>query len=188
MSSKYLPTQDEPTPREILQALQKALHDNSSLKRASAEELARQLNIGGYLKAKPSPSLVADMLKVMWWGSFGLRSAVLEPCEVKWFWDRGINTALNLAWRGATNPWEEGAAPEKFTHTKTPPCTDLITDAEAVLRDKERWPIHLCEVEFMNQSTGLWTAPAPSMTHPRQRFALPALGIGTLVPWACWRL
>ena len=64
MSSEHLPTEDEPAPREILQALQKALDDNSSLKRAPAEEVTRQINIGSYLEAKASPSLVADMLKV----------------------------------------------------------------------------------------------------------------------------
>ena len=74
MSSEHLPTEDEPAPREVLQALQKALHDNSSLKRASAEELAKQLSVGGYLKAKASPPLVADMLRIMKAGGLGLRA------------------------------------------------------------------------------------------------------------------
>ena len=163
MSSEHLPTEDEPAPREILQALQKALRDNSSLKTSSAEEVTRQLSIGGYLEAKASPSSVAKMLKVMRVGGLGLRSPVLQPCSLEFFWDAdagqissGIDLGLNLAWRGAPSLWEERTVPEKFTNTKTPPCTDLISDAEAILRNKERWPTHLCEAEFMSQSTGLW--------------------------------
>ena len=163
MSSEHLPTEDEPFPREILQALQKALHDNPSLKRASAEELAKQLSVGGYLKAKASPPLVADMLRIMKAGGLGLRSPVLQPCSLDYFRDAdagqvsgNIDLGLNLEWRGAPDLYEERAVPKKFTHTKTPPCTDLISDAEAVLRDKERWPTHLCEAEFMSQSTGRW--------------------------------
>ena len=163
MSSEHLPTEDEPTPREILQALQKALHDNSSLKRASAEEVIRQISVGGYLKVRASPSLVAEMLRIMRAGGLGLRSPMLQPCSLELFWDAdagqvsgGIDLGLNLEWHGATYPWEERAVPKKFTHTKTPPCTDLISDAETVLRNKERWPTHLCEAEFMSQSTGLW--------------------------------
>jgi len=163
VSSEHLPAEDEPAPREILQALQRALHDNSSLKRTSDEELVRQLSIGGYLEAKASPSLVADMLGVMRAGGLGLRSPVLSPCSLELFRDAdagqvssGIDLGLNLEWRGATYPWEERAVPEKFTHTKTPPCTDLISDAEVVLRNKDRWPTHLCVAEFMSQSTGLW--------------------------------
>ena len=85
MSSEHLPTEDEPTPRKILQALQEAFHNNLSLKRASTEEIIRQISVGGYLKAKPSPSLVVDMLRVMWRGGFGLRSPVLEPCYLELF-------------------------------------------------------------------------------------------------------
>jgi len=168
VSSEHLPTEDEPAPREILQALQKALHNNSSLKRASAEEVIRQISSGGYLEAKPSRSLVADMLKVMRAGGLGLRSPVLQPCSLELFWDAdagqvsgGIDLGLNLEWRGAPDLWEERAVPKKFAHTKTPPCTDLISDAEAILRNKERWPTHLCEAEFMSQSTGLWAEAQP---------------------------
>jgi hypothetical protein len=168
VSSEHLPTEGEPTPREILQALQKALHDNSSLKRATTEEVVRQINIGGYLEAKASPSLVADMLKVVRAGGLGLRSPVLQPCSLELFWDAsagqvsgGIDLGLNLEWRGAPDLWEERAVPERFTHTKTPPCTDLISEAQAVLRNKERWPTHLCEAEFMSQSTGLWAEAQP---------------------------
>ena len=84
------------------------------------------------------------------------------------FWDAeadhvssSIDLGLNLEWRGATNLWEERAVPEKFTHTRTPPCTDLISDTETVLRNKERWPTHLCAAEFMGQSTGRWAEAHP---------------------------
>jgi hypothetical protein len=86
MSSEHLPTEDEPTPREVLQAVQKALHVNSSLKRATAEEVTRQIHIGGYLEARASPSLVADMLEVMRAGGL-LRSPELQPCSLELFWD-----------------------------------------------------------------------------------------------------
>jgi hypothetical protein len=108
------------------------------------------------------------MLKVMRAGGLGLRSPVLQPCSLELFWDTdaghvsgSIDLGLNLEWRGAPDLWEERAVPERFTHTKTPPCTDLISDAEAVLRNKERWPTHLCEAEFMSQSTGLWAEAQP---------------------------
>jgi hypothetical protein len=39
---------------------------------------------------------------------------------------------------------------------REPPCTDLICDLEGVLRDKERWPEHLCYEELLQQSTSLW--------------------------------
>jgi hypothetical protein len=87
MSSEHLPTEDEPTPREVLQTVQKALHVNSSLKRATAEEVTRQIHIGGYLEARASPSLVADMLEVMRAGGLGLRSPELQPCSLELFWD-----------------------------------------------------------------------------------------------------
>jgi hypothetical protein len=153
----------EPSPSEILRALQEALSNDSWLKRSSTEEVIKQLNAGGYLQGKPSPSLVAEMLKIMRAGGLGLRSPVLQPCSLEVFWDAdaghvsdGIDLGLNLEWRGAPDLWEERTAPERLRHTETPPCTDLISDAEGVLRNKERWPTHLCEAEFMSQSTGLW--------------------------------
>jgi len=168
VSSEHLPTEDEPTPRQILLALQKALQDNSSLKRASDEEVIRQLSVGGYLKAKVKPSLVADMLEIMRVGGLGLRSPVLQPCSLEEFWDAdagrvsgGVDLGLNLEWRGAPDLYEERAVPKKFSNTITLPCTDLISAAEAVLRNKERWPTHLCEAEFMSQSTGLWAEAQP---------------------------
>jgi hypothetical protein len=168
VSSEHPPSEDEPNPRETLQALQKVLHNNSSLKRASAGEVTRELNIGGYLEAKPSPSLVEEMLKIMRVGGLGLRSPELQPCSLELFWDAdagqvsgGVDLGLNLEWRGAPDLYQERAVPKRFTNTRTPPCTDLISDAEAVLRNKERWPTHLCEAEFMSQSTGLWAEAQP---------------------------
>lgn len=108
MSSEHLPSEHEPGLREILQALQKALHDNSSLKRASAEEITRQISIDGYPEAKAKPSLVEDMLEIMGARGLGLRSPVLQPYSLEFFWDAdagrvsgGIDLGLNLKWRGA---------------------------------------------------------------------------------------
>lgn len=102
-------------------------------------------------------------MRVMRAGGLGLRSPTLQPCSLELFWDAdaghisgGIDLGLNLERRGAPDLWEEQAVPQKLTHTKTPPCTDLISDAENVLRNRERWPTHLCKAEFMSQSTGLW--------------------------------
>jgi hypothetical protein len=75
----------EPSPSEILRALQEAFSDDSGLKRSSAEEVTGQLNVGGYLQGKPSPSLVADMIEVMKAGDLGLRSPTLQPCSVVFF-------------------------------------------------------------------------------------------------------
>jgi hypothetical protein len=158
----------EPSPSEILRALQEALSNNSWLKRSSTEEVVRQLNLGGYLQEKPSLSLVEDMLEVMKDGGLGIRSPTLQPCSVESSWDADEgrvsgtwDLGLNLDWTGAPTIGEERPVPEKITHIKTPPCTDLISDAEGVLRNKERWPIHLCEAEFMAQSTGLWAEAQP---------------------------
>ncbi len=84
------------------------------------------------------------------------------------FWDdeagrvsSSVVLGLNLNWRGALASWEGRPVPESVTHTKTPPCTDLISDTGAVLRNKKRWPTHLCEAEFMAQSTQLWAEAQP---------------------------
>ena len=163
MSSENPIAEDEPGPSEVLRALQEALSNESWLKRSSTEEVAKQLNVGGYLQGKPSSSLVAEMLRVMRAGGLGLRSPTLQPCSLEVYWDAdaghvsdGIEFGLNLEWHGAPDLWEERTVPQELTHTKTPPCTDLISDAEATLRSRERWPTHLCEAEFMSQSTGLW--------------------------------
>jgi hypothetical protein len=158
----------EPSPSEILRALQEALSKDSRLKRSSIEEVAKELSLGGYLQVKPSLLLVADMLEVMKMGGLGLRSPTLQPCSVEVFWDAdagrissSVALGLNLDWRGAPALWDELPGPEKVTHIKSSPCTDLISDTGAVLRDKERWPTHLCEAEFMAQSTGLWAEAQP---------------------------
>ena len=65
MSSGYIPAKDEPGPEEILDALREAIFDNPRLTEMPAEEVARQLILGGYLQKEPSPALVADMLDAL---------------------------------------------------------------------------------------------------------------------------
>ena len=65
MSSGYIPPKDEPEPEEILDALREAIFDNPRLTEMLAEEVARQLILGGYLQEAPSPALVADMLDAL---------------------------------------------------------------------------------------------------------------------------
>ena len=65
MSSGYIPAKDEPEPEEILDALREAIFDNPRLTEMPAEEVARQLILGGYLQKEPSPALVADMLDAL---------------------------------------------------------------------------------------------------------------------------
>jgi hypothetical protein len=62
VSSGYIPPKDEPGPEEILEALREAVSDNPRLAEMPAEEVARQLVLGGHLQEEPSPTLVADML------------------------------------------------------------------------------------------------------------------------------
>ncbi len=56
MSSGYIPAKDEPSPDEILEALQEAIFDNPRLTEVLSEEVARQLVLGGYLQEEPSPA------------------------------------------------------------------------------------------------------------------------------------
>jgi len=66
VSSGYIPAKDEPGPDEILEALREAIFDNPRLIEMPAEEVARQLVLGGYLQEEePSPALVADMLDAL---------------------------------------------------------------------------------------------------------------------------
>jgi hypothetical protein len=65
VSSGYIPAKDEPEPEEILDALREAIFDNPRLTEMPAEEVARQLILGGYLQKEPSPALVADMLDAL---------------------------------------------------------------------------------------------------------------------------
>ena len=65
MSSGYIPPKREPGPEEILDALREAIFDDPQLTEMSAEEVARQLVLGGHLQEEPSPVLVADMLDAL---------------------------------------------------------------------------------------------------------------------------
>jgi hypothetical protein len=65
VSSGYIPAKDEPEPEEMLDALREAIFDNPRLTEMPAEEVARQLILGGYLQKEPSPALVADMLDAL---------------------------------------------------------------------------------------------------------------------------
>ncbi len=62
MSSGYIPAKDEPGPDEILEALRQAIFENPRLTEMPAEEVARQLVLGGWLQEEPSPVLVAGTL------------------------------------------------------------------------------------------------------------------------------
>jgi len=164
MSNGYFPSSGEPGPREVLHAVRQALFDNSRLKGgAPGQEIAEQLIVGGYLQTAPSPVLVEEMLEVLEEGSHGLRSPTLQPCAFEFFWDpdtdslrSNMNLSMSAEWIGAPAEWWDRTVPEKLTHAKTPPCTDLISEPPEVLRDRERWPIHICNDEFTRQSTELW--------------------------------
>ena len=65
VSSGYIPSKGEPGPEEILDALREAIFDNPRLAEMAAEEVARQLVLGGHLQEEPSPALVADMLDAL---------------------------------------------------------------------------------------------------------------------------
>ncbi|HKZ27729.1 MAG TPA: hypothetical protein VJ086_07540 [Rubrobacteraceae bacterium] len=65
MSSGYIPPKDEPGLEETLDALRQAIFDNPRLTEMPAEEVARQLVLGGYVQEEPSPALVADMLDAL---------------------------------------------------------------------------------------------------------------------------
>jgi hypothetical protein len=164
MSNGHYPSSGEPSPREVLYAVRQALFDNSRLKGgAPTQEIAEQLVVGGYLPTAPSLALVEEMLKVLEEGSHGLRSPTLQPCSLEYFWDaeagrlnRRMDLSMSIEWIGAPSPWRDRTVPEKLTHAKTPPCTDLISDPGEVLRNRNRLPIHLCVEEFMRQSTELW--------------------------------
>jgi hypothetical protein len=65
VSSGYIPAKDEPSPDEILEALRQAIFENPRLTEMPAEEVARQLVLGGWLQEEPSPVLVADMLDAL---------------------------------------------------------------------------------------------------------------------------
>ena len=53
---------DEPGFQEVLEALKRALEDNRRLVDFPADEVARQLVLGGYVEGEPTVSRVADAL------------------------------------------------------------------------------------------------------------------------------
>jgi len=65
VSSGYIPAKDEPDPDEILRALREAVFENPRLREMPAEEVARQLVLGGHVQGEPSPVLVAEMIEAL---------------------------------------------------------------------------------------------------------------------------
>ncbi len=65
VSSGYIPAKDEPNADEILETLREAIFENPRLTEMPAEEIARQLVLGGYLQEEPSPVLVAHTLDAL---------------------------------------------------------------------------------------------------------------------------
>ena len=67
MTSGYtpgsMPNKGEPGFDQILSALREGLKENPRLKEMPAEEVARQLVLGGHLEGEPAPPLVAEALK-----------------------------------------------------------------------------------------------------------------------------
>jgi hypothetical protein len=67
MTSGYMPgsmpEKGQPGFDQILGALTEALKENPRLREMSAEEVARQLVLGGHLEGEPSPPLVAEALE-----------------------------------------------------------------------------------------------------------------------------
>lgn len=108
------------------------------------------------------------MLEILGDGGLGLRGPDLQPCSLEFFWNDelgqispNMDLSMCIDWTGAPAQWEERTVPKKLTHAKTPPCSDLISEPEEVLKNKERWPIHVCEEEFLRQSTELWAEAQP---------------------------
>ena len=52
----------EPGFQEVLEAIKRALEDNRQIVELPAEEVARQLVLGGYVEGEPTVSRVADAL------------------------------------------------------------------------------------------------------------------------------
>jgi hypothetical protein len=65
VSSVYIPAKDEPSPDEIVEALQEAIFENPRLREMPAEEVARQGILDCRLQQEPSPVLVAEMLDAL---------------------------------------------------------------------------------------------------------------------------
>ena len=65
MTSGHIPPEGEPGPDEILGALREAVCREPRLRGEPAEEVARQLVLGGHLREEPDPTLVAEMLQAL---------------------------------------------------------------------------------------------------------------------------
>jgi hypothetical protein len=69
MTSGYtpgsMPEKGEPGFDQILRALREELKENPQLKEMPAEEVARQLVLGGHLEGEPAPPLVAEALRAL---------------------------------------------------------------------------------------------------------------------------
>ncbi len=116
-------------------------------------------------------ALVVEMLEILEHGGLGLRSPTPQPCALEFHWDRqrdqlhpNIDLSMSLEWTGAPMFPDQDSVPKELAQEKSPPCTDLITDPGAVLKNKERWPAHLCVPEFLEQSTTLWAVDRPFAT------------------------
>lgn len=68
---------------------------------------------------------------------------------------------MGVWWEDTLNPWTVPTRDEVLDGGPTPPCTDLISETEDVLRSRERWPAHLCYEEFLCESTRLWAEQQP---------------------------
>ena len=70
MTSGYtpgsMPEKDQPGFDQILRALREGLNENPRLKEMPAEQVARQLVLGGHLEEEPPPPLVAEALWKVW--------------------------------------------------------------------------------------------------------------------------
>ena len=55
-------SREEPGFQEVLEAIKRALEDDRHLSDSPADEVARQLVLGGYVEGEPTVSRVADAL------------------------------------------------------------------------------------------------------------------------------
>jgi hypothetical protein len=62
VSSGYIPAKGEPGYKEIVNAIREVVSNNPRLTEILAEEVTRQLVLDGHPQARPSSTLVADML------------------------------------------------------------------------------------------------------------------------------
>ena len=63
MTSDHMPEKGEPGFDQILRALGEELKENPRLSEMPAEEVARQLALGGHMEGEPAPPLVAEALE-----------------------------------------------------------------------------------------------------------------------------